>query len=33
MLMTPISSIAQPGARATNDISTEFEIRPKFGVL
>ena len=29
MLMNPISSIvAQPGARPTNDITTEFEIRP-----
>ena len=23
----------QPGARPTNDISIEFQIRPKFGVL
>ena len=23
----------EPGARSTNDISIEFEIRPKFGVL
>ena len=26
-------SIPSPGARPTNDISIEFEIRPKFAVL
>ena len=30
---TPYTSIPQPGARPTNDISIKFEIRPKFEVL
>ena len=32
-IIPPWSLQWPPGARPTNDISIEFEIRPKFGVL